>query len=555
MKLVLTALNAKYIHTCLSVRCLYGAIRDLCDCRVREYTINDEMGEICRELFCEKADCIAFSCYIWNIDKVLSLSSLLKKAEPKLKIILGGYEVMYDSESVLEQNPQIDAIIRGEGEITLREYIEALEDKKPLNEIAGITYRDGNSIISNHDRSELCDLNALPFVYDDSIDEFKNKIIYYESSRGCPYGCTYCISGQTGGVRFLGVERVKKELAFFMEHRVPLVKFVDRTFNADPKRAKEILKFIRDKASDTVFHMELAGDIIDDEVIDIASHIPKGGVRFEIGVQTTNPDTMRHINRNISFKRLSDSVRKLMDLGTVHIHLDLIAGLPHEDYESLKKSFDDVIMLRPNVLQLGFLKLLKGSVIREDEEKYGYVYSDKAPYEVISNDFISYDEILCIKCAEDALEKYYNSECFLNTIDVLFERYSCKFDLFLNIGKYLKSKYSVGYAFSKSQLFEELYEFACKDDKTLFEALKKDYLLSFRIGKRPLWFDEADLSLLPKVYEMFKNEELKKEHFPMYYDVPAKEVMKHMYAERFSSGVLLFDYKYGNVTEIAGFLS
>ncbi len=541
MKLVLTALNAKYIHTCLSVRCLNAAVKDICSSVVKEYTINDTVGDICLDLFGEKADCVAFSCYIWNIDMVLKVSSVLKKANPNIKIVLGGYEAMYDCEDLIRFNPQIDAVIRGEGEITLREYILSLNGTKGIGEVLGVTYRCGDEIISNPNRLELCDLNRVPFVYDESIDSFKNRIIYYESSRGCPYRCTYCISGENSGVRFLDSQRVKKELSFFIEHKVPLVKFVDRTFNANPKRAKDILRYIADNPSDTVFHMELAGDIIDDEMTDIISRIKSGSLRFEIGVQTTNEDTMKAIERNISFDKLSATVRKLMDLDTVHIHLDLIAGLPKEDLTSFKKSFDDVIALRPHVLQLGFLKLLKGSKIRSQEKLYGYTYSDTAPYEVIGNNFISYEDLSIIKCAEDALEKYYNSGSFFHTMNYLLAKCVSPFEMFKNIGRYIKDNYPVGYAFSKQDLFSVLLE--CMDDEILRDMLKKDYLLKFRVGKRPKWFGDPDETLLPKVYDMFRNEELKKEKFPEYYDVPAKEIMKHIYAERFSDGVYIFDYK------------
>lgn len=310
MKLVLTALNAKYIHTCLSVRCLYAAVKDICTATVKEYTINDTIGDICRDLFSENPDCVAFSCYIWNIDMVLKVSSVIKKAKPDVRIILGGYEAMYDSYKLMADNPHIDAVLRGEGEITLREYISA--DNGQLGSVKGITYRNEGRILATPDRNELCELNSLPFVYDDSIDEYKNRIIYYESSRGCPYRCTYCISGENSKVRFLSVDRVKKEIDFFIDHNVPLVKFVDRTFNANPKRANEILRHIALRNSDTVFHMELSGDIINDEMIEIVSKAKEGTLRFEIGVQTTNPDTMKAIERDISFCELSKAVLKLI---------------------------------------------------------------------------------------------------------------------------------------------------------------------------------------------------------------------------------------------------
>ena len=548
MKFVLTALNAKYIHTSLSVRCLYANVKDICDATIKEYTINDTIGDICSDILSGNPDCVAFSCYIWNIEMVLKVSSVIKKANPDITIVLGGYEAMYESEKLMQDNPQIDVIIRGEGEITLREYI-----KSGLINVAGLTYRQNGNIISTPNRTELCELDSLPFVYDDSIDEYKNRIIYYESSRGCPYRCTYCISGDNSKVRFLSVDRVKRELDFFIEHKVPLVKFVDRTFNANPKRAKEILRHIADRGADTVFHMELSGDIIDDEMIEIVSKVKKGTLRFEIGVQTTNPDTMKAIERDISFSKLSDAVKKLMELDTAHIHLDLIAGLPEEDIASFKKSFEDVLSLKPHVLQLGFLKLLKGSKIRTQEENYNYKYSPYAPYEVISNDFVSYEDLLAIKCVEEALEKYYNSGSFAHTMKYLFGKEKSMFDLFLKVGKYIKESFVVGYAFSRQQLFDVLYEAVNSSDILFMEELKRDYLMHFRVGKRPYWFDEEDKALIGRVYDMFRDEELKKEHFPQYYDIPAKEIMKHIHPERFSDGIYIFDYKNNSVQKIDRF--
>lgn len=551
MKLVLTALNAKYIHTSLSVRCLYASLRDICDCVIKEYTINDSLDGIASDIYAQSPDAVAFSCYIWNIGMVLKIASVLKKAKPDIKVILGGYEVEFDSESILKVNPQIDAVVRGEGEITLRNYVYHLQNPADSASLCSVTYRSNGEIIHTPDCTECADMDELPFVYDDTIDQIKNRIIYYESSRGCPYRCTYCISGETSRVRFRSVDRVIKELAFFMEHKVPLVKFVDRTFNANPKRAKEIFKFVADHPSDTCFHMELAGDIIDDETIDILSKVKKGTLQFEIGVQTTNADTMNAIERNISFQKLSAAVKRLMEAGNIHIHLDLIAGLPHEDLTSFKRSFNEVMALKPHVLQLGFLKLLKGSKIRSQEKEYGYVYREWAPYEVISNDFISYDDILELKLVEEALERYYNSPGFANALAVLFGSFNTPYDVFLTVGKYFRRNYASNYAFSKQTLYDILHNCFEHLGTEFTEALKKDYLISFRPGKRPKWFGAPDQSLTARTYELFKDEEYKKEYFPKYYDVPAKEILKHIHSERFSYGVLVFDYSDGTVHDVS----
>ncbi len=550
MKLILATLNSKYVHTSLSVRCLYTAVRDMCECHIREYTINDTIGSAAADIYSMNADCIAFSCYIWNIDPVLRLSSVIKKANPKVNIVIGGHEAVYDAQSILKHNPQIDAVIGGEGEITLKDYISALMGDRDMATVCGIVYRDGDRIVQNPSCTGVCNLNELDFVYDEGIDDIKDKIIYYESSRGCPFGCTYCISGSDSKVRFLDADRVKRELKFFMDHKVKLVKFVDRTFNANPKRAKEIFSFIADNPSDTCFHMELAGDLIDDETIQILSGARKGSLCFEIGVQTTNPVTMTHIERAISFDRLKKAVRELVAIGTVHIHLDLIAGLPHENLDSFKKSFDDVIALRPHVLQLGFLKLLKGSKIRSQADKYGYVYEDFAPYEVISNDFVSYADILELKRAEGALDKFYNSESFGCTMNILFDKYQSPYQIFDTIGKFIECNFPTGYAFSKQKLFDVIYECFKMFGTELVHALMTDYLVLFRPGRRPYWFDKEDRSLTPRVYELFKDEKLKNKHFSRYYDVPAKEIMKHIHAERIGSSVLAFDHKYGEIYDL-----
>lgn len=543
MKLVIAALNAKYVHTSLSVRCLYTAVKGICECSFSEYTINDSPDATAADLYEQGADAVAFSCYIWNIEKILKISQLLKLANPQVKIILGGYEVMYDAKNILKNNPFVDIISIGEGEIVFKNLVSALSDGTPLSEVRGVAYRNGGGIILTETEERCAELDSLPFVYDESILEIKEKIIYYESSRGCPYSCTYCISGQKGGVRFLSVERVKRELKFFADHGVKLVKFVDRTFNANPKRAKEIFEFIIKNGGNTCYHMELAGDIIDDETIELLKTAPNGRMQFEIGVQTTNSDTMNSIQRRISFEKIKRNVSKLLENGNIHIHLDLIAGLPYENMQSFKKSFNDVIALRPHMLQLGFLKMLKGSKIRADGDEHGYVYRPYPPYEVISNLYISYADILELKRVEEALDRYYNSGSFRTAMDYLFGKYADRYLIFYDISGYIKTHFKKGTAFSAQTLFDILYECFKDFGNEFSEALKYDYLVSFRTSKRPYWFDRYDNSLTQKTYDMFKNEELKKIKFPCYYDVPAKEIMKHVHAERFSYGIVLFDYK------------
>jgi radical SAM superfamily enzyme YgiQ (UPF0313 family) len=544
MKIVLAAINSKYVHTSLSVRCIRESVKDICDCVATEYTINDNIDKISEDIYVKKPDCVAFSCYIWNIDTVYKVASVLKKTNPDILIALGGHEVQYDAKNVLKNNACINAVIHGEGEISFKNYIKALTDGKSLSSVGAITYRNGTDIITNPNTYEPLDLNMLPFVYtDEEIEEIKNKIIYYESSRGCPYSCTYCISGENSKVRFLDTERVKKELKFFMSHSVPLVKFVDRTFNANPSRAREIFEFIADNPSETCFHMELSGDLIDDKTLAVLRRVPKGTLQFEIGVQTTNIETLFAISRRVSYEKLCHAVTKLLEFDNIHIHLDLIAGLPYEDLNSFKNSFDDVINLKPHMLQLGFLKLLKGSKIRTEEEKYGFIYHDFPPYEIISNDFLSFDNILELKRVEFVLDRYYNSGNFVNSLDILFKKYKSKYNIFLELANYVWDKYPSGYAFSLKALYDIMYECFENEGSVFTEALKKDYLMHIRPGKRPAWLGNWDKSLMDIAYEIFKDEDYKREHMPFYYDIPAKEIMKNIHAEKFSYGILLFDYK------------
>ena len=555
MKLVIAAVNAKYVHTSLSVRCLHAAVKDYCTCSYSEYTINDLTDSIASDLYEQKPDAVAFSCYIWNIECILKVSQMLKLANPNIKIILGGYEVMYDAKNVLNDNPFVDIISIGEGEIVFKNLVIALQNSYSLDRVKGVAYRTYDKICVTDLEEKCAILDELPFVYDESISKIKDKIIYYESSRGCPYHCTYCISGQNSGVRFLNIERVKKELKFFSDNNVKLVKFVDRTFNANPKRAKEIFKFIIENCPNTCYHMELAGDIIDDETIEILKNAPKGRLQFEIGVQTTNTDTMNSIERKISFEKIRNNVLKLLKPKNIHIHLDLIAGLPFEDINSFQKSFNDVIDIKPHMLQLGFLKMLKGSKIREDSEKYGFVFRPYPPYEVISNSYITYNDILTLKRVEDVLDKFYNSGNFIKTMDYLFEKYENRYKIFLTLSDYIKACFEKGKAFSSQKLFDVIYECFKGFGENFIECLKYDYLKAFRVSKRPYWFDEYDASLLQKTYDIFKDEDLKKEIFPLYYDVPAKEVMKHIHPERFSYGIMLFDYKENAVYDVTKYVN
>ena len=550
MKLLIVALNSKYTHTSLSARCLYGAVKSICNAQIAEYTINDNMEVVTSDIYRKRADCIAFSCYIWNITQVLKIASVLKAANPKLNIVVGGHEAEHDAPELLNANPQIDAVLHGEGEISLKNYVEYLIGAKDITSLSHITYRKGEEIVSLPTTDELVDLNKQEFVYGDDIDKLGGKIIYYESSRGCPYNCTYCISGEDRKVRFLNTERVKKELKFFMEHKVPLVKFVDRTFNANVARAKEIFSFIASNPSDTCFHMELSGALIDEETLRILSKVKEGAMQFEIGVQTTNGDTMKAIQRSVSFEKLKNAVSALMAMGNIHIHLDLIAGLPKEDLQSFKKSFDEVLSLRPHVLQLGFLKMLKGSAIRREGDKYGYRYRAYPPYEVISNNYISYEELTELKIVEEALDRYYNSGNFKNSLAYVLDRSQSSYEVFLKLGRYMEDGRPSGYSYSQDVLFDVMYNCFLDLGSEFTDCLKIDFLTCRRTGKRPGWMGTYNKQYMEFAYELMKDEDYKSTHLPQYYDIPAKEIMKHIHAEKVGDALLLFDYKENAVYDV-----
>lgn len=542
MKFLLTTLNAKYIHLNLALRSISAFCRKF-NPEICEYTINDNVDNIIASLHSKKADVIAFSCYIWNIEKVLYISQCLKKVNPNLIIILGGHEVSHDSKELLRENPWIDFIIRGEGEKPCYELFEALYNRRFVDKIPSITYREEDKIMENP-LGEAGSLNDYPFAYDESIRDFKGKIVYYESSRGCPYCCSYCLSGDSRRVDYLDLDREKKELLFFIQNEVPLVKFVDRTFNADKKRANEIWKFIIENSRKTKFHFELAGSLIDDNAIEILKNAPEGIIQFEIGVQSTNENTISAIGRSIEFEDVKENVEKILALGNIHIHLDLIAGLPYEDYKSFGKSFDDVVSIRPHVLQLGFLKLLKGSRIREQENIFGYRYKEKAPYEIMENNYISFDEIIKLKHIEEVFERYYNSGDFNRSMDYLFSRNESPFRIFEFIADY----------FEKNNLFE--IPVSLETHYAILESLFPDKEFSDCVRTDRLTNRKAKLSyenepeFKNRCFEFLKNEQNVEKYLPEYKGLPPRKIYTKLRFEKLFGGVYLYETKTNTLIEI-----
>ncbi|MBQ2753013.1 MAG: B12-binding domain-containing radical SAM protein, partial [Firmicutes bacterium] len=504
-----------------------------------EFTINNDPKQILKELFIKKPDVLCFSCYIWNISIILSIAENIKKILPETIIVLGGPEVSFDSEELLKKYPFIDFVMRGEGEYTFVRFAEYLYGKRSLKDVTGITYRDDKVIISNPS-SEPVDLNKIPFVYE-NLDGLENRIIYYETQRGCPYSCQFCLSGDDKKLRFLDIERVKKELQFFLDNKVPQVKFVDRTFNCKKSHAMEIWKYCMENDNGiTNFHMEISAEIMDDDMLELLKGAREALFQFEVGVQSTNTATLEAVKRKCNFNNLKSIVNKVHSFGNIHQHLDLIAGLPYEDYNSFRKSFNDVYSLDPQQLQLGFLKLLKGSGLRRDAEKHGIVYDEQAPYEVLFTKDMPYEDMLKLKAIEEFTETYYNSSKALNTIAYAVTVFGTPFDFYEKAGLYMDRHGYTKNQSSKQQTYTNLYEFfvneGLKKDilNTLKELLLFDMLLNDNLKSFPYWIDEEDDELKLKKKEFFNNKELVEIYLPLHSDLTPARLSRQFGMAKFS---------------------
>ena len=564
MKIVLSAINAKYIHSnpaIYGLKAYAGALGDMV--KLKEYTINQYTDEIFQDLYKEKADVAVFSCYIWNISMVLELVDLLKKAQPKLQIWLGGPEVSYDSAELMQQNPAIDGVMRGEGEETFKQMLAYWECQETyeadLKNILGITWRVGDEIIENAPALPV-DMNTLPFIYKD-MAVFEHKIIYYESSRGCPYSCSYCLSSIDKRVRFKDTELVKKELQIFLDAKVPQVKFVDRTFNCRHTHTMEVWRYIHEHDNGiTNFHFEITADLLNDTEMDLLAQMRPGLVQLEIVVQSTYPKTIEEIHRKVDFDKLSYVVNRIHAAGNIHQHLDLIAGLPYENLEQFKQSFDDVYHLRPHQLQLGFLKVLKGSYMHEKQKDYGLVYRTKPMYEVISTDWMSFDDILYLKDIEQVLELFYNSHQFDMSVRYLEWFYDRPFALYDALAACFRKMGWFGVNCKRQQRYDQLLEFAktVVPEVDLFkELLVWDLYAREAVKTRPDWARDltpekeriaemfSDGTFIERYLSDYTNESYRTiRHYthlePLYYDLEA--AVKEGQIVRKDEDVL-FDYR------------
>lgn len=479
MKVLLTAINSKYIHSNLAVRYLRSFTKDLeYEGKVKEFTINDREERILEEIMREKPDIVAFSTYIWNVEMISRLSNLIKKVDSNIEILYGGPEVSFDSRTFLKENVG-DYVIEGEGEKTYRDFVLYKLGQLELEKVRGLHYKNNGEVNSNEKRP-LMNMDEIVFPYEEDED-LSNKIVYYEASRGCPFNCKYCLSSTSHGVRFLNIDRVCKELKYFIDKKVRLVKFVDRTFNCNHKFAMAIWEFLINADTDTQFHFEISADILKDAEIELLSKAPEGRFQFEVGVQTTNDDVLRNINRFVNFSDIKEKVEELMSIKNIKQHLDLIAGLPGEDYKSFIRSFNDVYSIRPEEIQLGFLKLLKGSSMREEANQYGMEYSPYPPYEILKTNLVSYEEMLKLKKVEEMVDKYYNSGKFNHIIKYFEHKFESPFEFYYELGMFFEKK---GY-FNKNIGNIEYYkvfldfnnEILQENNKFINEIVKFNYLL------------------------------------------------------------------------------
>lgn len=611
MKFLLAAINAKYIHSNPGVYSLRAFARTKipgADIEIGEYTINHQMDLILQDIYRRKPDFIGFSCYIWNISYIMEIVRDVKKVLPEAEIWLGGPEVSYDAKKVLTREPDVRGIMRGEGELTFTELVRAYlqrektsvpdgytgesfrgqakeetsgcaentrmpenaegenahSDRLDLSQIPGITYRAANGEIEEHGPQRLLSLDEIPFYYDDMAG-FENRIVYYESSRGCPFSCSYCLSSIDKTVRFRSLDLVLPELQFFLDHKVPQVKFVDRTFNCKREHTLGIWRYLVEHDNGiTNFHFEVSADIFDEEELELIGKMRPGLIQLEIGVQSTNPDTIREIHRHMDLVKLKRAVDRVYDYRNTHQHLDLIAGLPYENYESFMRSFDDVYRMRPDQLQMGFLKVLKGSYMEEQVAAYDLKYRGIPPYEVLSTKWLPYSDVIRLKGVEDMVEVYCNSGQFPATMKLLEKRFQRPSEIFVNLAEYYEKNGLTGISHSRLARYEILYRFleedmreeerdhvtAAKVPETgqpsladFRDSLMYDLYVRENIKSRPSF--ASDQSPYKKeVREFFMAEEENPKWLTDYAGFDSRQMAKMAHLEHMEDGTfVLFDYK------------
>ncbi len=586
MKFLLAAINAKYIHSNPGVYSLRAFARTKipgADIEIGEYTINHQMDLILQDIYRRKPDFIGFSCYIWNISYIMEIVRDVKKVLPEVEIWLGGPEVSYDAKKVLTREPDVCGVMRGEGELTFTELVRAYLKREELcaasldlDHIPGITYRAESGEVVERGPQRLLSLDEIPFYYDDMAG-FENRIVYYESSRGCPFSCSYCLSSIDKTVRFRSLDLVLPELQFFLDHKVPQVKFVDRTFNCKRDHTLGIWRYLVEHDNGiTNFHFEVSADIFDEEELELIGKMRPGLIQLEIGVQSTNPDTIKEIHRHMDLVKLKQAVDRVYDYRNTHQHLDLIAGLPYENYESFMRSFDDVYRMRPDQLQMGFLKVLKGSYMEEQVAAYDLKYRGIPPYEVLSTKWLPYSDVIRLKGVEDMVEVYYNSGQFPATMKLLEKKFARPSEIFTSLAEYYEKNGLTGISHSRLARYEILYRFLEEKEVKVEQSTpaaedlagteQKTGVKSAEIAVKPTLSDFRD-SLMYDLYvreniksrpsfasdqspykkevrEFFMAEEESPQWLTDYAGFDSKQMAKMAHLEHMEDGTfVLFDYK------------
>lgn len=540
-KIVLTAINSQYVHLNVAVRYLKKYVEKNSDIKldIYETNINNQLMNIIKDLFEKQPDIIIFSTYIWNKEYVFSITKELKKILPDVKIALGGPEVSYEWDKIMAENQEIDYIFTGEGEKVLLNFFT-----KDISEVKGVVYREGERLKYNGIEPLIENLDIIPFPYDDEELQDRTKIFYYESSRGCPFNCSYCMSSIDKSVRYYSIDRTKEDLKRFIDSPIKLLKFVDRTFNLSKEKYMAIWRFLLENYREGItFHFEINANIFDDETLDFLETVPKGYFQFEIGVQTIDAQAMKSIGRINKLEKLEHNIRRISR--NIHLHLDLIAGLPYETYDKFRESFDYVHRLKPEMIQLGFLKLLKGTKMYDEREKYGYKYFSKPPYEVFSNEFISFAEMVKLKNLEKILDFYYNSEKFPESVQWIIENhYESAFSFYEDVAEYFDKRGYLKVSHKESTLFTLLYEFyldkGLKEREIFVEYLKYDYLMLGKTGFYPEWFkSEKDGELYDELIRERNYKSIREGHK----NSELERFSYNIFTKEFEDIYVFFDYR------------
>lgn len=564
MKALLVGINSQYIHTNLAIRNLYQYNLEKVSqqLEIAEYTINQRLPIIIDEIYRKKPKIILFSCYIWNTEFVKEIVTTYQKISPNTIIVLGGPEVSYHSVNFMEENPFVDIIIKDEGEETLGNLLNVFAGKIDIDTVPGLVYRNQDQICETLPPVPFNLDNQIPFPYFD-LDLVKDKILYYETSRGCPFKCSYCLSSISGKVRFVPLETVFAHMDIFLAHKVKQVKFVDRTFNCNKQHAMAIWKYLKEHDNGvTNFHFEISAHLFDQETLEFFKTIRREQFQFEVGVQSTNPQTITQINRSTNTETLLDICKKINSYNNIHQHLDLIAGLPFEDRASFANSFNTVFAIRPEQLQLGFLKILKGSAMESEIEQHEIKYSHTPPFEILGNKWLNYDDILLLKGVEDMVERFYNSGRFTNSLAAMLKNHPSPYHFFEDLGVFFTERNYHLMSVTKETAHTILKDFA--EIKSTYTPQQKelalfDICLKEKPKKLPSWIDYQWTNQHKKqIADFFNNPENIEKYLPHYMDEQGMKISRLAHLQVFAYDVtcencppqltyILFDYTKQNL--------